>query len=216
MPAPSPVFTSAPDAPRWSRLQSAPRAVATMSRAGRPRTSTTNETPHESCSKRGSYSPNASGTLLYGSRGGAEEFWAFVISHPGVHTKVLAVDAEGRRWPGCGRGSLPAGSVPHQAHIRARGSVESHDDRHQYLADHVATPPLGSARPGRARRRRGDRGRGGGAAEARRRPGGGRRPLERAPAGAAASGTTRCGARSPRSPPRVVATGRSPPTSAPR
>src|SRR4051795_6125692 len=60
-----------------------------MSRSGRPRTSTTKETPHESCSKRGSYSPNASGTLLYGSRGGAGEFWAFVISHPGVHTQCL-------------------------------------------------------------------------------------------------------------------------------
>src|SRR6266568_2642158 len=55
-----------------------------MSWLRRPLMSTTNETPHESCSKRGSYSPLFSGRLLKGSLrlSGSKLCLAFVISHP--------------------------------------------------------------------------------------------------------------------------------------
>ena len=49
-PAPSPVFTSAPKAPRCSKLHKAPSAVSTSSRLARPCISTTNPTPQASCS----------------------------------------------------------------------------------------------------------------------------------------------------------------------
>ena len=61
MPAPSPVFASAPCAPRCSRLQRAPMPIATISWVARPLMSTTNETPHASCSLAGSYRPKALG-----------------------------------------------------------------------------------------------------------------------------------------------------------
>jgi len=54
MPAPSPEFSSAPTAPRWSRLASAVRPASTMSRPARPRSVATKATPQASCSKRGS------------------------------------------------------------------------------------------------------------------------------------------------------------------
>ena len=41
-------------APRWSRLHSAPSAVSTMPRLATPLRWATKDTPHESCSKRGS------------------------------------------------------------------------------------------------------------------------------------------------------------------
>ena len=80
MPAPSPELVSAPCAPRWSRLQRAPKAVSTMLRDLRPLMSTTNDTPHASCSNRGSYRPAASGRLLNGSREYSDTSFAFVIS----------------------------------------------------------------------------------------------------------------------------------------
>ena len=61
MPAPSPEFTSAPAAPRWSRLRRAVSALRTMSWLASPVRVATNATPHASCSKRGSYSPWAGG-----------------------------------------------------------------------------------------------------------------------------------------------------------
>ena len=54
MPAPSPELTSAPAAPRWSRLRSAVRAWSTMVRLGTPVRVATKATPQASCSKRGS------------------------------------------------------------------------------------------------------------------------------------------------------------------
>ncbi len=54
MPAPSPVFFSAPTAPRCSRLTSTVSAFATMSCEARPFTSTTNPKPQASCSCWGS------------------------------------------------------------------------------------------------------------------------------------------------------------------
>ncbi len=57
MPAPSPVFGSAPWAPRCSRFSSAVMALSTMSRLRRPCMSATIATPHESCSYAGLYSP---------------------------------------------------------------------------------------------------------------------------------------------------------------
>ena len=146
MPAPSPVFDLGARTRRGGRGCTARRApCATMSWLGatlacRRRTTT----PQESCSKRGSYSPNASGTLLNGSRGGAGEFWAFVISHPGVHTKVLAVDAEGRRWPGCGGSSLPGGLSPTKLNAAPAPPFRAGN-----LPDHVATRALGPPRPDR-------------------------------------------------------------------
>ncbi len=57
MPAPSPVLASQPQAPRCCRLISTwrPRAMTEWDR--RPAMSTTNPTPHASCSNAGSYSP---------------------------------------------------------------------------------------------------------------------------------------------------------------
>ena len=54
MPAPSPVFFSAPTAPRCSRFTSTVSAFATMSCEGRPFTSATKPKPHASCSCWGS------------------------------------------------------------------------------------------------------------------------------------------------------------------
>ncbi|SHS57722.1 Uncharacterised protein [Mycobacteroides abscessus subsp. abscessus] len=53
IPAPSPLFGSAPAAPRCSRFSSAVMALSTMSRLRRPCISTTMATPHESCSYAG-------------------------------------------------------------------------------------------------------------------------------------------------------------------
>ena len=63
-PAPSPVSTSAPVAPRCSMRHNAPIPIATMLCDLRPCTSTTNDTPQASCSKRGSYKPLAGGMEL--------------------------------------------------------------------------------------------------------------------------------------------------------
>src|SRR5262249_23409152 len=60
-PAPSPELGSAPAAPRWSRVARAVRPWDTMRWDRRPRTSTTNATPQESCSNVGSYRPWAAG-----------------------------------------------------------------------------------------------------------------------------------------------------------
>src|SRR3954471_18425375 len=57
MPAPSPVFCSAPRAPRWSRRISADRPLATTSWERRPCRSATKATPQASRSEDGSYSP---------------------------------------------------------------------------------------------------------------------------------------------------------------
>src|SRR5579862_5670195 len=75
MPAPSPVLTSLPVAPRCSRLHRAPMPVRTMSWLRRPFMSTTNDTPQASCSKAGSYRPWAAGRswniVILGSVSGA-------------------------------------------------------------------------------------------------------------------------------------------------
>ena len=62
MPAPSPLSGSAPEAPRWSRLRSAVRALTTMSLLGTPVMVATKATPQASRSKAGSYRPVAAGT----------------------------------------------------------------------------------------------------------------------------------------------------------
>ena len=54
MPAPSPEFGSEPAAPRWSRLCSAVRPMATIDRERRPWASATKATPQASCSLAGS------------------------------------------------------------------------------------------------------------------------------------------------------------------
>src|SRR5436190_447002 len=57
MPAPSPVWASAPEAPRCSRLASAVSARSTVSCDGAASRRATNATPHASCSYAGSYRP---------------------------------------------------------------------------------------------------------------------------------------------------------------
>src|SRR6185295_9127974 len=57
MPAPSPVFFSQPHAPRCSRLSRTSIAFSTIEWVLRPLRSTTNPTPHASCSCAGSYKP---------------------------------------------------------------------------------------------------------------------------------------------------------------
>src|SRR5262249_26574217 len=57
MPAPSPVFGSHPQAPRCSRFSRIWMALSTMSCDFRPVRLATKPTPHESCSKLGSYKP---------------------------------------------------------------------------------------------------------------------------------------------------------------
>ena len=54
MPAPSPVFTSQPHAPRCSRFRPTSNACRTSLCDRSPLMLTTNPTPHESCSNRGS------------------------------------------------------------------------------------------------------------------------------------------------------------------
>ena len=60
IPAPSPVFGSAPAAPRCSRFSSAVIARWTVSWLGSPLSRATNATPQASCSYPGSYSPTGS------------------------------------------------------------------------------------------------------------------------------------------------------------
>ena len=63
MPAPSPLSTSAPEAPRCSRFLSAVRAFETISCVGNLFKVATIATPHASCSLAGSYNPTAFGVV---------------------------------------------------------------------------------------------------------------------------------------------------------
>src|SRR5262245_45866135 len=62
IPAPSPVLTSHPQAPRCSKFLSTVRAWLTIAWDLRPLMSTTNPTPQASCSWAGSYRPCAAGS----------------------------------------------------------------------------------------------------------------------------------------------------------
>ena len=83
MPAPSPVFTSQPHAPRCRRFTETSNACRTSLCDRSPLMFTTNPTPHESCSKRGSYSPSARGIVPAGRAVGHEFCMvAFIVRDP--------------------------------------------------------------------------------------------------------------------------------------
>ena len=94
MPAPSPVSGSAPVAPRCSMLHKAPNPVCTMRWLATPLTCTTNDTPHESCSKRGSYKPCADGKSWFtrAALGNGRTYWC---THRSGHRDDIGPRSQG-------------------------------------------------------------------------------------------------------------------------
>ena len=127
IPAPSPVFGSAPRAPRWSIRRSAASPRHTTSWDRRPATSATNATPHESCSYAGSYRPCG----CCGFRGGVEvigppivvvEAWRDDVGPGGRVVSVRESGSKPRSVNGSrGRGEAHPGLVA--ARVRLPGSV---------------------------------------------------------------------------------------------
>ena len=95
MPAPSPVFGSAPAAPRCSRFSRAVIARWTVSWLGSPLSRATNATPQASCSYPGSYSPTGSVGRGRGGKGVLPKGAAWALEAG----KVAAVRQAVRRTP---------------------------------------------------------------------------------------------------------------------
>ncbi len=100
MPAPSPLSSSLPVAPRWARCSRALTARSTRPWDGRPCRSATKATPQASCSNRGSYSPESGARVTRRCRvaGGAGTDRAGAVPSSGAGATVVIGSLQVGLW----------------------------------------------------------------------------------------------------------------------